>query len=157
MARKLETFMVEGAQIIFRNFAGKEGMYNKEGDRNFCVVLDMETAEQMAADGWNVKFPKDRPDAEEGEETRDPYINVTVGYKGRPPQIVMITSKARTNIGEDMIETLDWVDIANVDLICNAYHWNVNGASGIKAYLKSMYVTIEEDALALKYAVDPDE
>ena len=47
--------MIENAKIIFRNFAGKEGMYNAEGDRNFCVLLEDDLAEQLVKDGWNVK------------------------------------------------------------------------------------------------------
>ena len=51
MADDAKTFMVEGARLVFRNFSGKEGQYNREGDRNFAVILDQETAERMAADG----------------------------------------------------------------------------------------------------------
>lgn len=143
-------FTVEGARIIFRNFSGEEGQYNRAGDRNFAVILDPEIAEQMAADGWNVKFLKPRD--EEEEETPTPYIQVAVSYKNRPPKIVQITSSGRTHINEDLVDTLDWAEIQNVDLIARGYEWNVNGMTGVKAYLKTMFVTIEEDALERKYA-----
>ncbi len=144
------TFMVEGAQLLFRNFSGKEGQYNREGDRNFAVVIpDEDTAQKLLADGWNVKY---LPPREEGDDPT-PYVQVTVAYKGRPPRIVMITSVARTNVSEDMVEVLDWVNIQNADLIVRPYDWEVNGKSGKKAYLQSLYLTIEEDYLERKYAV----
>ena len=37
---KDNTVLMEGVRIIFRNFSGKEGQYNREGDRNFAVLLD---------------------------------------------------------------------------------------------------------------------
>ncbi len=70
------TLVMEDAHIVFRNFAGKEGMYNAEGDRNFCILLDTELAEQMLADGWNIKNLRAR---EEGDPDQ-PYIQVSLKY-----------------------------------------------------------------------------
>lgn len=150
MADDAKTFMVEDARLIFRNFSGKEGQYNREGDRNFAVVLDDKAAEAMLADGWNVKYLAAR---EEEDETPTPYISVTVNYNNRPPRVVMITSTARTHLNEDSVDVLDWAEIRTCDLIARAYEWTVNGKSGIKAYLQSMFVTIEEDELERKYAI----
>lgn len=141
------TILLEDVRIIFRNFAGREGMYNKEGDRNFAVLLPKEVAEDLLRDGWNVKLLKAR---EEGEEDQ-PYLSVTVGFKGRPPMIKMITSRGSTELGEKEVEVLDHVDMAQVDLVIRPYDWSVNGNTGRKAYLQSLYMTIIEDPLALKY------
>jgi hypothetical protein len=143
------TVIMEGVRIIFRNFAGKEGQYNREGDRNFAVLLDDKIANDMAEDNWNVKWLQ--PRNEEEGETPQAYLPISVNFKGRPPRIVLITSRGRTNLDEDQVETLDWVDILNVDLIVRPYAWEVNGKSGVKAYLQSIYVTIEEDPLEIKY------
>lgn len=145
------TVLMEGVRLVFKNFAGREGQYNSEGTRNFAVLLDDTVAKAMAEDGWNVKWLKPREDDE--EETQQAYLQVTVkfGGKARPPRVVLITSRGRTNLGEDGVEMLDWADISNVDLIVRPYPWSVNGKSGIAAYLQSIYVTIEEDALELKY------
>ena len=153
MADDSKTFMVEDARLVFRNFSGKEGQYNREGDRNFAVILDNETAELMLADGWNVKYLNSRDE----EEAPTPYISVSVNFNNRPPRIVMITSTSRTNLNEDAVSVLDWAEIRTCDLIARAYEWTVNGKSGVKAYLQSMFITIEEDELERKYAVEGTE
>lgn len=147
-----KTFMVEDAEIIFRNFSGEETPFNRAGERNFCVVLDQETASDMAKDGWNIKTRKPGPDAEE-EDDGIPYIQVKVKYKIKPPKVYLITSGARTLIDEGLIGTLDWADFKIVDLIARSYSWAVGDKSGIAAYLQTMFVTIDEDPLEQKYAI----
>lgn len=162
------TILFENARVIFRNFAGREGPFNQPGDRNFCVLLDEPVADMLIRDGWNVKRLKPRELDEEGAEGQ-PYLQVTVKYRGRsgqavkPPEIILRTTvdgklKNRTHIGEDQAETLDWIDIANVDLIVRPYNWNVGDKGGTAAYLKSMYITTELDPLGAKYAdIDADQ
>jgi len=141
---------MEGVRIIFRNFAGKEGNYNREGDRNFAVLLDEEVARTMAEDNWNIKWlqPRDEDEAESPQA----YLPVSLSFKGRPPRVVMVTSRGRTHLDEEQVEMLDWADIVNVDLIVRPYEWNVNGKTGVKAYLQSLYVTVDEDPLEKKYS-----
>lgn len=153
--QRVSRLLLEDVRIVFKNFEGREGMYNREGDRNFSVVIPShEMAEQMSADGWNIKFPKPLPDGTPSD--RLPTMPVSISYKNRPPRIVMITSKGRTTLNEDELILLDWADIRSVDLLVNPYHWNVSGNTGIKAYAQSVFVTIEEDPLELKYQHLPE-
>lgn len=156
MAGRPGSLTIEDARLIFRNFSGEEGMYNRAGDRNFAVVLDPELAERMKADEWNIKYlkPRDLNDKGESEEEPTPYVSVAVSWRNRPPTIVLISSKGRTMLDEASVDILDKVDIENVDLIINPSRWTQpGGKTGIKAYLQSMYITVFEDDLARKYDV----
>lgn len=150
--KKMTGATLEDVRIMFRNFSGKEGQFNVAGQRNFAVALDPETADAMARDGWNIKQLKPR---EEDDRPQD-YIQVKVNFGGKPPRVVMISSRGRTNLDESTVDILDWCDIEKVDLIINPYQWNVNGKTGVKAYLQSIFVTIHEDELDLKYADVPE-
>ena len=143
---------IENARIGFRNFSGKEGKYNPAGKRNFCVFLEKDLAETLEEDGWNVRYLRPREDDEEPQA----YLQASVAFGNVPPKIIMISSRGKTPIGEDEVNILDWAEIANVDLILRPYNWEVNGKSGVKAYLKAMYVTIAEDEFESKYSDVPD-
>jgi hypothetical protein len=145
-----QTFMIEDAEIIFRNFEGREGQYNLKGQRNFCVVLPPDVAQVMVEDGWNVRYLDPR---DEGEDPK-PYIAVGVRFDVYPPRIVLITASSRTQLDEESVSILDWADIETADLIARGFNWNVGGKSGTKAYLQSLFVTIREDALERKYAIN---
>ena len=152
MARN-NNLIIEDAKIIFRNFAGKETQYNREGDRNFSVIIeDPDMAAALIEDGWNLKLLKPRD--EDDEPTY--HLKVVVKMDGEwPAKLFLVNRRGRPNqLDEDTVRVLDSAELANVDLTINASKWNVNGKSGIKAYLRDLYASQVEDTLARKYSYD---
>lgn len=147
---KIPPLTIENAQLIYRNFAGRQTVFNAEGDRNFGIVLDdPQLIADLRRDKWNVK---EKDPKEEGDESWF-FLPVSVGYKFRPPVITRLTTSGRMRITEELVEMLDYEDIILCDVTLNPYQWEMpSGAKGVKAYLKTMYITVEEDALEAKYA-----
>lgn len=146
---RIDDLVIENARIIFRNFSGKETRYNRAGDRNFCVIIDdPKEVEKLSNDGWYIRTlaPKEEYDKPLS------FMSVNVKFNRIPPKVFVITRHGKRLLDEDDIDELDYTEIQNVDLIVRPYNWDVNGKSGVTAYLKSMYVTIAEDVLAKKYA-----
>lgn len=145
--------MIENAKIMFKNFSGIGSDYNAEGDRNFCVCLDDDLAVAMKEDGWNVKYLKPR---EEGDISQA-FLKVTVRYGNWPPKIVLVSKNNKSLLKEDEVKLLDYAEIDNIDMTITPSEWSRNGRSGVKAYLKTMYVTIAEDEFESKYSDIPGE
>ena len=150
----MNNLTVENAQIIFRNLEGREDQYNRAGKRGFSLLInDQEMANRLMADGWNVKALRQR-------DPEDPpawHLPIAVNYGGyNPPNITLVTpvgggKYVSTVMDEDIVHRIDTFDIDHCDLIINPYEWSVNGKSGVKAYLKNMYVVISPNPFADKY------
>lgn len=147
-----DNIRIEGARIGFRNFSGEEGRFNPKGRRNFCIFLEEDIAKDMEKEGWNVKWLQPR---EEGDELQA-YLQVKVVFGKIPPKIVLVTMRGKTRLDEDTVNILDWAEIQNVDLVIRPYNWEVNGNTGVSAYIKTMYVTLREDEFESKYYDVPD-
>lgn len=142
---------IENARIIFKNFRGERTEYNRAGDRNFNVIIpDAEWARQLKEDGWNIHVREPRGEGEEPEYR----LPVSVAFNYRPPKIVLISRGRQQLLDEESVGILDHADIANIDLSVRPYNWESQGKTGVKAYLKTMYVTLEEDEFEAKYAND---
>ena len=143
---------IDDARIIYRNFAGAPSKFNREGDRNFAVVIeDQDIAEALTEKGWNVKI---KPPREEGDEPFM-FLPVKVKFNERGPRVYLQNSlggRNRVTLDEDTVGVLDNVDIINVDLDIRPYDWDVQGKTGRTAYLQSICVTQEVDRFLDRYA-----
>lgn len=142
---------IEDARIIFRNFAGLGSKYNREGDRNFAVIIpDEEIADKLTEEGWNVKI---RPPREEGDSPFM-YLPVKIKFNHRGPGIYVVAGEKVTRLNEDTIDMLDEIDIKSVDMDLRPYDWKVNGKTGRSAYLQALNVIQDIDRFAARYQKD---
>lgn len=124
---------IDDARIIYRNFAGEATKFNREGDRNFAVVIpDQETADALIDAGWNVKI---KPPREDGESPFM-FLPVKVKFNDYGPIIYLRTGSRRNKLDEESISCIDDIDIESADLDIRPYDWDVNGKQGRTAYLQ---------------------
>jgi hypothetical protein len=153
---------IDDARIIFRNFRGEGGKFNKEGDRNFALIIpNEEMAEALQNDvnkfgaGWNVKI---KPPREDGDEPFI-YLPVKVKFNDRGPIVYLQSGRNRVKLDEETVSMLDEIDIASVDLDIRPYDSEINGKPFRAAYLQSMCVTQDIDRFSSRFAAEehPEE
>ena len=138
---------IDDARIIFRNFEGRADKYNREGDRNFALVIpDQETADALIQEGWNVKIKQPR----DVDDEPFIYLNVKVKFNDRGPNVYLKALGRQVTLDEESVGCLDDIDIENVDLDIRPYDWEVNGATGRTAYLQSICVTQRVNRFAVE-------
>ena len=139
---------IEDARIIYRNFAGVGSKFNREGDRNFSVIIpNQEIADELIAEGWNVKIKPAR------EEYDEPFMHlpVKIKFNSRGPGIYVRSLDRVTRLNEETVGMIDEIDIASVALDLRPYDWEVNDKTGRTAYLQSIEVTQNVDRFGARY------
>ena len=140
---------IDDARIVYRNFSGTGSKFNREGDRNFAVIIDdQDICDALINEGWNVKV---KPPREEGDEPFM-YLPVKVKFTDRGPNVYLSTGNNLNKLDEDSVSCLDDIDIISVDLDIRPYDWEVNGKTGRTAYLQAIEVFQEIDRFAATYA-----
>ena len=139
---------VEDARIIYRNFAGVGSKYNREGDRNFAVIIpNQEIADELIADGWAVKIKPPRDE----DDSPFMYLPVKIKFNNRGPAAYVKSGNSVQRLNEDTIGMLDEIDIQSVDMDLRAYDWEVNGKTGRSAYLQAINVIQNIDRFGAQY------
>lgn len=147
---------IDDAKIVFRNFSGTPSQYNREGERNFAVVIPtQEQADQLIDDGWNVKI---RAPREEGEEPFR-YLPVKVKFNDWGPLVKIVNGRNMVELNERSVGSLDRLNIISCDMDIRPYDWEMRGSTGRTAYLQKMYVKYQEDRFERRYAEEeyPEE
>ena len=146
---------IDDARIIFRNFSGRADKYNREGDRNFALIIpNQDIADALMNDtneygvSWKVKIKEPR---EEGDAPFM-YLPVNVKFNDRGPKVVLISGNNQTPLDEDTVSILDDINISCVDMDIGPYDGESTYGPFRSAYLQTMYVTQEIDRLGRKYS-----
>lgn len=142
---------INDARIIHRNFRGEGSQFNREGDRNFSLVIETEEmANALTEAGWNVKV---KPPKVEGEPPFM-FLPVKVKFNDRGPAVYLVSGSRVNELHEETVHRLDEIDILGVNLDIRPYDWTVNGKDGRTAYLQSIEVFQEMDRFAVKHGLD---
>ena len=146
---------IDDAQICYKNFAGKGSPYNREGERNFSVVIpDRELADRLVADGWNVRIREPKVVGEE------PFMHLPVKVKFNDfgPEVCLESGKAKAFLNEDTVACLDNARLSQIDLTIRPYDWKLaTGKSGRAAYLQDMYAVQSVSRFADRWDdIEPD-
>lgn len=141
---------IDDARIIYRNFEGRGDKYNREGDRNFAVIIpDRDICDQLLDAGWNVRI---KPSLHEDERDQDfMYLPVKVKFTDRGPACYLVSGAQEVKLDEESVGIIDDLDILSVNMDIRPYDWEINGKSGRTAYLQSIEVIQKIDRFAAKY------
>ena len=142
---------IDNARIVFRNFSGEASKYNREGDRNFALVIpNQEIADKLVSDGWNVKI---KPPKEEGDEPFM-FLPVKVKFNDIGPAVYLKTGRRKNRLDEESVDILDNIRISSVNLDVRPYDWEIQEKTGRTAYLQSIEVIQEVDRFAEDLELD---
>ena len=154
MANEKKLISIENTRFIFKtNFSGDPARdtYGSDARRANIIISDPQQAEELLAEGFNVKQTKPRDDDENFEPTY--FVAINVNYDSSwPPKIYLVSGDAEpVPLDEESIDILDKIYVINVNAVLNPYHNQKTGRCSL--YVRTMYVEqdVEDDPFAMKY------
>jgi hypothetical protein len=153
-----ETVTIRDARIIYRNFTGKKGPYNEEGERSFSILLDAGLGGELSERGLNVKPIRQRDEDEEPMF----HLPVAVSYKIRPPRVYTVTGDGvrlplrKQIMPEDVVHMMDLLDLGDCHMVLSISNYDVRGTKGKKCYLQSFFGHVLMDELEQEYSTVED-
>lgn len=143
---KNDILQIDDARIIYRNFRGERDTYNRDGRREFDLIIPDEEIKDLLVDlGFNVKI---KPAREEGEA---PFMHLHVKV-GKYANAYLTSGDNMQKLNEETMGLLDTVEIASVNLDIESNDWTMpNGTSGRTAWLRSINVFQKIDRFGIEY------
>jgi hypothetical protein len=146
---------IENTNFIYRtNFSGDpdRDTYGSDARRANIIIPDIDQAQYLIDQGFNVKVTKPKEGQEEGF-VPEYFVAIGVNYDSNwPPKIWLVSGDADpVLLDEQSVNCLDMCKVSNVDVVLNPY---TNQKTNRKSlYVRTMYVTqdVNEDPFASKY------
>ena len=141
------TVEMDHARLLFPNFEGRGDKFNREGERNFTVIIPtQEMADELVAEGYNIKVRQ--------REDEDPSftLKVKVKFNGHGPHVYLDMDNGQPiELDEDDVKCIDKIDIIDCDIDIRPYDWEANGKTGRTAYLKNILVRQDVNRFANRH------
>lgn len=152
---------IDNARITYRNFSGIGNKFNREGDRNFSLIIedgyvdneprsDQEICDILKADtnkygvGWNVKVKK--------YDDGGVFMHLPVKLRFTDStRVYLKTNDKLVELDEESVSMLDNIDISNVDLDIRPYDDTMVSGPFRAAYVQSICVTQNVDRFKARY------
>ena len=79
-------------------------------------------------------------------------LKVKVSYRFDAPNVFVLSQMGKRRLEEDTVGELDHLSISKCDISIVGSNWTIpSGDSGVTAYLRSAYVTLNIDPLDAEY------
>lgn len=143
--------VLEDVVVVYKNFSGAPTPFNKKGgERDFVIDVPDNVVPELESYGFRIRK---KPETE--DYAAQNLLKIKVNMESNwPPTIWLIKPNGKIQLDETTIQMLDLMNIVHADIVINPYEWNVGEDTGTSAYLREMYVELQ-DGLAMRYAELP--
>lgn len=139
---------IENAVIFKTNFEGRPTDFVPQGGRRtFLLALSRDMADVMSEEGWNVKYREPRVEGDDPLIFTEIVVNMDSKW---PPKVVLYSDfhgrKSHNDLDGETIKQLDYIEMANVDLIIHPRKHDRSSQYSIKGYANDIRVVQAPDS-----------